>query len=280
MEKMSMSIEVITPDVAREYLKCNTRNRAIRKSHVNILVSSMREGKWVLNGQPIIFDDEGALIDGQHRLEACVLSGVAIMSYVVRGVSDSRAFTTIDVGKPRGAHDMATYMSGFSYTQAKDIVAAARIIKAYEETPDKSKFEGRSFGRGQDNETLAGYAINLGPLLVECCDHVRQRFVGMAPKSTMAACCYLFSRISKDQAFEFFNMLHDGVFDSQDHPIKVLRDALLMRDRSARKSAQKQNGELMALIFKTWGAYRKGRDVKILRWRREGIAPERFPELV
>ena len=279
MEKMSMSIEVITPDVAREYLKCNTRNRAIRNTHVAGLIKAMRDGKWVLNGQPIIFDDEGTLIDGQHRLEACVLSGVAIMSYVVRGVSDARAFTTIDIGKQRGAHDMATYMSGISYTQAKDLVAAARIIKAWDDLPDKAKFEGCAFVGNPENEAIAAYAVSLCPLLPECCDHVKQRFAGMAPKSIMAACCYLFSRSSKEQAFEFFNMLHDGVFDSQNHPIKVLRDTLLMRDRSARKSVSKQKAEIMALIFKAWSYYRKGGEMKALRWRREGDHPERFPEL-
>lgn len=279
MEKMSMGIEVITPDVAREYLKRNTRNRAIRSFHTSTLAKTMAEGRWVLNGQPIIFDDEGALIDGQHRLQACVLSGVAVMSYVVRGVSDARAFTTIDVGKVRGAGDMATYMGGVSYTLAKDLVAAARIIKTWDEMEDKSKFEGARFTSAPDNEALAAYSLSLCPLLSECIEHVGKRFAGMSQKSVMAASCYLFSRQTKEDAFKFFDMLYDGVFSSPNHPVKVLRDALLMRDRTTRKSHAKQKADTMALIFKAWAAYRKGKEIKVLRWSREGVNRERFPEL-
>lgn len=70
MEKTSMRIEVITPDVAGEYLALNTRNRAIRKAHLEDLTKAMRAGAWVLNGQPIIFDDDGVLVFGGRRMMA------------------------------------------------------------------------------------------------------------------------------------------------------------------------------------------------------------------
>lgn len=283
MEKTSMRIEVITPDVAGEYLALNTRNRAIRKAHLEDLTKAMRAGAWVLNGQPIIFDDEGALIDGQHRLNACVASGAPFITYVVRGVSDARAFTTIDVGKPRGAHDMATYMGGITSSQAKDCVAAARIVLAYESVPDKAEFSGHYGGakgdRGKD-EYIAAYTLSLMPLISECSDHIGGRFKGVCQKSILTACLYLFAGRSKSDAFAFFDMLHDGVFSSPHHPIKLLRDTLMMRDRSLKKTYREANGEIMALIFKAWAAYRKGKEVRLLRWNREGVNRERFPELV
>ena len=283
MEKTSMRIEVITPDVAGEYLALNTRNRAIRKAHLEDLTKAMRAGAWVLNGQPIIFDDDGELIDGQHRLNACVASGSPFITYVVRGVSDARAFTTIDTGKPRGAHDMATYMGGMTATQAKDCVAAARIILAYDSVPDKADFRGYYGGTQSEsgkNEYMAAYTLSLMPTISECSDHVGGRFKGLCSKSVLTACCYIFARKSKQDAFIFFDLLHDGVFSSANHPVKVLRDVLMMRDRSARKSYKEVNGEIMALIFKAWGAFRKGKEVKLLRWNREGVNRERFPEIV
>lgn len=283
MEKTSMRIEVVTPDVAKEYLSLNTRNRAIRKKHLDDLTKAMRAGGWVLNGQPIIFDDEGALIDGQHRLNACVASGAPFITYVVRGVSDARAFTTIDIGKPRGAHDMATYMGGLSATQAKDCVAAARIVLAYDSVPDKAEFRGY-YGSTQNessrNEHIAAYTLSLMPTILECSNHVGKRFSGMCAHSVLTACLYIFARRSKGEAFTFFDMLHEGVFSSANHPAKMLRDALMMRERSARKSTKEVNGEIMALIFKAWAAYRKGKEVRLLRWSREGVNRERFPELV
>lgn len=283
MESMSMRIEVVTPDVAAEYLQSNTRNRAIKPSYLDSLVRAMREGKWVLNGQPVIFDEEGVLIDGQHRLSACVKSGASFITYVVRGVADSRAFTTIDIGKVRGAHDMASYMGSLTANQSKDCVAAARIIRAYELTLDKSEFLGFTKGTDRTNErheVMAAYALSKLPMLLECVEHIGNRFSSIAPRSILTACAYLFATKSKDQSFEFFEMLHDGVFSSPYHPIKLLRDTMMTRDRSARKTAREQNAEIMALVFKAWAAYRKGKEVRLLRWNREGVNRERFPELV
>lgn len=277
MEKPSMRIEMITPDIAKDYLSRNTRNRALRKSHLDDLVRQMRAGQWALNGQSIIFDEEDALIDGQHRLNACAISGVSFLTYVVRGVSDARAFTTIDTGKPRGAHDMATYMGDLTATQAKDCVAIARLVYAYEQATDKGAFNGRSGTATKDPEFIAAFTLSLMPLLLECSNHaVSVR--GFVEKSTAGACLYLFCKRSKEDAFQFFNMLSEGVFSSPYHPIKMLRDALMMREK-VKKSPHDQRLETMAFFFKTWSAYRKGKEIKVLRWTREGANFERFPEL-
>lgn len=55
MRKESSCVEVITPKLAQEYLKLNTNNRPISNLQVNRLVEQMREGKYMLNGEPIIF---------------------------------------------------------------------------------------------------------------------------------------------------------------------------------------------------------------------------------
>lgn len=272
-------IETITPVMADKYLRMNTRNRAIRKSHVSGLVKSMVGGKWVVNGQPIIFDDDGFLIDGQHRLTACVESGVPFITYVIRGVSDSRAFTTIDIGKARGAHDMATYMGGLTGSQAKDVVAASRIVLAYERS-DKLEIINLEGGAKMAGEEVAAYAISLCPLMLECSDLIGSKFAGMAEKSIFVSCAYLFANKNKSEMIHFFDMLHEGVFSSQYHPVKVLRDTLLMRDRLTRKTNREIRLETMALIVKAWASFRKGKEVRVLRWCREGSNRERFPEIV
>ena len=273
-------VEMITPSSASVYLTKNTRNRAIKKFHVAKLAKDMKNGDWSLNGQTIVFDGNGQLIDGQHRLAACVLSGVPFMSYVIHGVHDARAFTTTDVGRVRGASDMATYMGGMTATVAKDCVAAARIISSYDNTANKSEFLGFSPGGVYSNEELASYTLSLCPLLSDCNEMLGSKFYGMVDKSMILACAYIFSRLSHRDSSEFFAMLHAGVFSSKKHPVKVLRDTLLMRDRSARKSKRDTNGELMAIIFKAWAAFRKGNEIGLLRWSREGVNREIFPALV
>lgn len=274
---MTRTTEIITPGKAREYLAHNTHNRAIRKAHLNELTREMRAGNWVENGQAIVFDAKGNLLDGQHRLHACVASDTPFITDVVRGVSDPRAFATIDIGKPRGAHDMATYLGDLSATKAKDFVAAARIVLAYDSIPDKADFTG-TYGTWR-NEFVAAHTLALLPLLSDCEGHIGRRFSNMAPKATLTALLYIFARRSRHEAFAFFDLLYAGVFSSAHHPVKVLRDVLLVRERVSRKSAREAHGETMALFFKAWAAYRRGKEVKLLRWTRTGDNRERFPEL-
>ena len=136
-----MRAEIITPEVARAYLESNTRNRPVFVARVAEYATAMRNGKWVLNGDTLRFDASGRLIDGQHRLHACVQAGTQCCTYVLRGIDDARAFLTIDVGKVRGASDMLAYRSGgMSANVADKVMAAARLVYGWDVCEDKARF--------------------------------------------------------------------------------------------------------------------------------------------
>lgn len=64
-----LSIEEITPEVATQWMEFNTWNRKISERLILTYAETMKEGAWVLNGEPIIpsrhFEwAEPALIDG------------------------------------------------------------------------------------------------------------------------------------------------------------------------------------------------------------------------
>ena len=59
----------IDSDVAGEMLKRNRKNRRIRKSHLKSIGRQIEQGEFQSNHPaPLIFDDAGDLMDGQHRL--------------------------------------------------------------------------------------------------------------------------------------------------------------------------------------------------------------------
>jgi hypothetical protein len=95
-----VSIVRVTPDVAREWLEKNQRNRKLSKKHRNFLSSVMKAGDYLLNGETIIFDTDGILMDGQHRLYAVIESETAQDFLVVRGIVPE-AFDTLDGGRAR-----------------------------------------------------------------------------------------------------------------------------------------------------------------------------------
>lgn len=99
---MQITTETITPEIAAEYLKHNTNNRNIRTSHVEYLSNAIKRGEWVLSHQGIAFNEHGVLIDGQHRLQAIIKSGIAVQMLVSRNVGS-------DVFKVTDGHARRSY---------------------------------------------------------------------------------------------------------------------------------------------------------------------------
>ena len=106
-ETVTISIEEITPEIAEQYLKNNYKNnRPLKQVSVSQFASDMSDGSFILNpSAPLIFSKSGELIDGQHRLRACVQSGCSFKSFVVRG-ADEKTYEVIDIGNPRSVSDI------------------------------------------------------------------------------------------------------------------------------------------------------------------------------
>jgi hypothetical protein len=89
---ITFTLETITPEVATVYLQHNDpMNRKLRRTSLADYSKSMTEGAWQVTHQAIAFDSAGKLIDGQHRLEAIVKTGVTCRIYVARYDSNETA---------------------------------------------------------------------------------------------------------------------------------------------------------------------------------------------
>lgn len=108
-DNMVTTTELITPEMAAEYLTRNKTNRILRERDVNSIARDIVNGNFKLTHQGIAFDSEGNLIDGQHRLTACVKAGVPIYIRVTRGTEFKNA-AYVDIGIKR------TLQDGFAFT--------------------------------------------------------------------------------------------------------------------------------------------------------------------
>src|SRR5690606_8318649 len=104
-------------------------NRHISQRTVEKYAAAMKAGQWVLNGESIKFDKDAKLIDGQHRLWACIESDVPFKTMVVYD-APTDAFMTIDSGRTRNAGD-ALAIAGFSEANEKRTAATARWCIIY-----------------------------------------------------------------------------------------------------------------------------------------------------
>lgn len=104
---MRTEILVISPEMAKKCLEKNKiENRNLSLTRVDAIAQDIIEGKWVLTHQGIAFDDDGNLLDGQHRLAACIKSGLPIKTYVTRGMT-KEACIAVDNTRPRSVTDHA-----------------------------------------------------------------------------------------------------------------------------------------------------------------------------
>ena len=104
--EMKMDVFLVTPSMARAWLEKNVCNRAISRLTVNRYANDMKTGKWVVTPHGIVFDSDGNLLDGQHRLTAVVESGCSVRMTVITGV-DANSKWFLDIGKKRNGSAMA-----------------------------------------------------------------------------------------------------------------------------------------------------------------------------
>lgn len=116
--------EFITPQMAAVYLATSQGNRSLKRGKVAAYSRDMIAGKWQNNGETIIFNDGGVLIDGHHRLKACTICGIGFMSIVVTGVS-SDSSKTIDMGASRSHADVLSF---HGVKNVNNVTAIIRIL--------------------------------------------------------------------------------------------------------------------------------------------------------
>jgi hypothetical protein len=124
---LQTDVELVTPALAREWLEGAAANRNLSLRAVDRFADDMRAERWMTNGQPIIFNVEGQLIDGRHRLSAVLLAGVEVPMLVVRGVAQE-AFATMDSGRSRTIADVLS-IQGHKNTNV--LAASARAVWNY-----------------------------------------------------------------------------------------------------------------------------------------------------
>lgn len=229
----------ITPAIAADWLNRNKNNRPISERLVFIYAQDMMAGRWTQNGESIIFDWNGNLLDGQHRLFAVVESGATITSIVVHGV-DPATFTTIDVGKKRSASDVLA-IAGITSGHNTSVAAAVNIILQYMGGSMLSKYHA-------SHQQIIEY-VRANPEIVELVNKAR------APRgwtrgygAMMTGILWLARDRYPRKSTEFFNRFLSGEGLESGSPILALRNRLANDSKLNRL-------ERLALIVQAWNAY-------------------------
>lgn len=257
----------VKPQQAKAWLESNTRNRPLMESLVDVYARDMRDGRWQENGDAIRFDRKGTLLDGQHRLAACVKSGVGFQSDVAYGL-DPECFHTIDGGSKRKVSQVAAMMG---VTNATIVSAAASYLWTHaNHGAEQIGCPRYTPTRTQHEEVI----ISTRPLLEASATATRGFPRKFATPAILCFCHYLFTQDNRAAAERFFSDLKTGANLGLGSPARLLRNRLT--EHSTDK-AKLPTPEIIALIFKAWISYRAGRQLQRLQWKSTGKAPEKFP---
>ncbi len=123
---ISVSWEYVTKIIAESWLSANRRNRKFMPSLSLRYARDMKAGFWQTTHEGVAFDEDGNLVDGQHRLDGIAAANVGIWMLVTRGLPKS-AIEVINRGKIRTlAHTLQ--IMGYEYSNHRMIASARRMF--------------------------------------------------------------------------------------------------------------------------------------------------------
>jgi hypothetical protein len=252
--------------MAGKMLENNKHNRPITQSHVDRIADRIRAGKWRFNGDTIKISEDGDVLDGQHRLCAIFLAGIAVETIVVYGIARD-AFATIDT--IRRMRSLGDTMALNHIPRYRNIVGSAlawliryqRGIEQYRnpalrvENTDVEDALGEHPGMVQSVEKAMGTR-------------------GVANPSLLAFLHYLTVRKNEAVAERFIDTLIDPAGVSVNDPFFRLRHYF-----TSEHHKRKDPLVTIALSIKALNAAAAGDKITVLAWKQQGKAPESFPKL-
>jgi hypothetical protein len=248
---MKTTQTTISPKQAEAMLERNLdTQRKVQQKKVDQYAAAMLEGRWKLNGISIKFDTDGRLQDGQHRLWACVQSGVPFETLLVTEM-DPDVFDTIDTGVAR---DAGTIMGIAGVVNSRYVAGAVRWVTAIQQGRVQLKSGIDNFKLMPD-QILAAYREMPGIETSVNVGHQIHKVCGFA--AVMSALHYLLLQKEPEEAARFFHDLKEGVGLGPNDPVWKLRERLTQRITRRTKPA-----EAYILTVRAWNARLEGREMK------------------
>lgn len=269
LDQIRVVMMVATPAWAAAVLETsNTRNRKLSNTW-NRLRSAIARGAWKINGECVVFDTDGVLIDGQHRLHAIAQSGRAVPVLVVYGVEPG-AFVTFDQGKKRSGADVLS--TAADLREHAGTIAAALAWLARKE---QGQLHLVSSVVAVPNDEILERARQY-PGLVESVQRAHGEFRSrLMPPGMTAFLDHVLNGIDPAAGQQFLLRVCAGFEVASNSWEARLRKRL--EDFAGKRTSLAQR-DLLALVIKAFhGSYRGQRVPSVLVWRSGGECPEPFP---
>lgn len=130
---VTTSIEEVLPEKMREevekMLAQKGNPRPMSETYVKVLVETVKRGDWVLSESAIMFDEDGILVNGQHRFEAGARAGEPLIFLIMRNCT-LKMVDEADGGRVRSKGQV---LQRHGHKNTQRLAAAINIVhKGYE----------------------------------------------------------------------------------------------------------------------------------------------------
>ena len=247
----------VTPSLAVEMLTRNARNRKLTPGHVDEFEALLRRGEMCLNGSTIGFDTSGNLLNGQHRLNAVVNTGIGFWVVVVTGL-EGEVFDTIDTTvRPRQVGEILA-LEGTENAMLK--TAMARALYAFAVTGEFAPTN-KKLLRGFTAARARGI-LTRNPEMHEMASEVHS--VSIWRTAVCGAVATVFHKVSPQLAGRFLDVLRHG--GERDTPFHRLREWMITETTQRGRGRTLNHRVTAAKAIKAWNLELHGETVRRLVW--------------
>lgn len=251
---MDYKVEHITPETAAKYLKANTKNPRggkLNMVRVRQYAHDMASGLWELNGEAIVFDENGVLKNGAHRLAAIIRANVSVDMVVIRGVDEN--VTAYDMTYVRTVSHLA---NAEDINVQKEMLCAVKIL--YNLLPDHmaTHMEIKEYAKKNEDELNRAYRSLLNG---EYSKHNK--------RATCALAAYMMLQTKTMPFYEvelFFRIFSSGDAKGTDgyEPSPALIAKKIFQDRWAGKSNSRTQREQLDILTQAMLDFHEGKERK------------------
>ena len=264
----------VTRDMAWDWLsQTAVKNRKVYQATVSRYARKMMTGKWEWTGEAIKLDDQGNLLDGQHRLWAFLETKMDSSVFLVMYGVPQEAQKLMDTGRNRTPANTLE-MEGVSHGTI--LAPAARLLIEYEagHIPGSNQWRVKPDNR----ETLD--CVNTRPDIQESVEHItgHSEYKQFGRPSILAFAHCITMGLNPIEAVEFWRRIREADYTGVGDPVQRLRERLLIT--RAQRHTRASSTAVIAYIFKAWNAHVRGKTMGVLHWTSTGEKQEKFPRAI
>lgn len=263
----------VTAQLAREWLKLNTRNRSVSRRMVTKLIEALQGGQFRETTDAVGFYAlDGALQNGQQRLTAIAETGIGAYLDVKRGMPED-SIEAQDQGRSRSAADIfelkghrkdLAYVAAYRYTLILLWVWTGRMSSFND--PDRKPTVQDMLTFAEDNWLDQSFEVGKRAARSEA---------KISAALSTAIHWLATEHFGTDIATRFFDIVATGIgLTNEQDPIYRLRQQLLANRKASRKMTAVV---LAAVIIKALNSYAREEPLEQLSYRHGGDRPEPFP---